>query len=412
MPASSHPRRQPSRWSRGVALGAATLALAAGLMTPCRADPISIDSLAGVDASGALQPGKVTVGLNDQLAVVLNVDARHGDRSAQGRALPGRARDRDLNDTLYRANDHALVFHLLRTPDNAAAWQPLLGAPGFTPRSVNVGLVLEAPAAGTPTALLARPDRQQPSFDLLLLPRRWLLMATLAALGVVAVVVLCARRTNILRDAMLPQLPPAEQPYSLGRAQMAFWFAIIFTAYTFLYVLLWDYNTLTSQALMLMGLSGATAVFAVAIDAGKNTPMDAANETLRAIGLRTYQDVLQLDQDIAQRQTALQQAPADAADDRRRLQTEIADRLNKKRSWRALTRPYVSEGWWRDLSTDINGPALHRVQLIVWTLAFGAMFVIGLYRTLSMPQFSELQLALMGITSAGYLGFKYPEQQH
>ena len=392
------------------ALRCAVLALAlAALAAPGRAQT-SIDYLGRVNPDGTIARDNVTVGLDGKLAVVLKLDANtvvdptKATLYLDGRAVTG------LADTVYRANETALVFHLLRNDENAAAWQPLLAAASFTPRTVEVGLVLGTPAPGA--ALIVQADHTQPTFKLVLLSPRWMVAALAAVLVVILVVLFCAKRTNILRDAMLPQLAPRDQPFSLGRTQMAFWLAVVFSSFWYLFVLLVDYNTLTSQALMLMGVSGATAAFAVAIDANKDTPIGAANDTLRAIGLHTYQDVLQLDQEIAERQAMLQKAPASAVDATRKLQTEIFDRQNRKRTWRELTLPYVSQGWWHDLTTDINGPALHRLQMVAWTLAFGMLFLLDVYRTLSMPPFSQLQLSLMGITSAGYLGFKYPEVQH
>jgi len=401
------------RTGRGARAGAVlALLLGAALGAPCRAQ-ISIERLAAVDDKGALVTAdRAAVGLNGKLALVLKldpgvvVDPGKAVLYLDGRAIPG------LGDTIYRANERALIFHLQRTADNAAAWQPLLASPGMTPRAVAVGLLLQAPAAGAPFTLLAQEDHLQPSFDLVLISWPWLVAAALAAIAVVGVVVYYARGSNLLRDPLLPQLAPSEQPYSLGRTQMAWWFVLVFCAYAFLFVLLWDYNTLTSPALALMGLSGGTAVFAASIDAGKNTPIDTANDALRAIGLRTYADLQQIEAELEQHRAALRQLPAGADQEQQRLQAEIDARVEKQRTHQQITRPFVSQGWWRDLSTDINGPALHRVQLIFWMVIFGGMFVLELYRNLSMPQFSQLQLSLMGITSGGYLGFKFPEQQH
>jgi len=94
------------------------------------------------------------------------------------------------------------------------------------------------------------------------------------------------------------------------------------------------------------------------------------------------------------------------------LQTEIADRQNKLRLYDRTVGPFKSQGWYRDLTTDINGPALHRLQMFVWTLAIGGLFLIEVYKNLTMPPFSGTLLALMGVTSAGYIGFKYTEQQN
>jgi hypothetical protein len=40
----------------------------------------------------------------------------------------------------------------------------------------------------------------------------------------------------------------------------------------------------------------------------------------------------------------------------------------------------------------------------------GAVFIIGVYRDLAMPEFGSTLLALMAISNAGYVGFKMQEQ--
>jgi len=38
------------------------------------------------------------------------------------------------------------------------------------------------------------------------------------------------------------------------------------------------------------------------------------------------------------------------------------------------------------------------------------VFVVGVYRNLAMPEFSPTLLALMAVSGASYVGFKFPEQ--
>jgi hypothetical protein len=209
-------------------------------------------------------------------------------------------------------------------------------------------------------------------------------------------------------------MPPDKQTFSLARTQMAFWFTLIFASFVFLFVLLSDYNTVTVQALMLMGISSATGLFAAAIDATKDTSSGAANNKLRALGLNTYADVLKVRQEVVDRQQALRTLATGSPPDETAkviLQSEIADRLRLLRTYDDTIQPYFSEGWYRDITTDINGPALHRIQVLFWTLVLGVVFGFGVYRNLAMPQFSETLLALMAVTNAGYIGFKYPEKQ-
>jgi hypothetical protein len=397
-----------------VAVVAFGLAGAAFAQTPGGAAAPFIDRLSAIDDGNRLIEAKskdevVSLKMRDRVAVILagNIPAKI-DASKALLFLNGH-KITDLKDVAWLPGTHALVFRLSRNSDNAGTWNPVLGAPGFAPRPVAVGLWLDVSTSGP---LIVGADGTQPSFQLVLIPGIWLFAAIVAVLLVIAAVWAAASRTNVLKDSLLPQLAPREQPFSLGRSQMAFWFMVVFATYAFLFVLLWDYNTLTTQSLVLMGLSSATAVFAVAIDAAKETPIGAANETLRAIGLATYGDVLRLDAEIAQRQHQLAATPPVTPDQALRLQTEITDRLNQRRAWHEITRPFVSGGWFRDLTSDINGPALHRLQMVVWTLTLGFIFVIEVYLNLSMPEFSATLLGLMGITSAGYLGFKYPEQQN
>jgi hypothetical protein len=199
-----------------------------------------------------------------------------------------------------------------------------------------------------------------------------------------------------------------------------------------------------------MGISSATALGSIAIDVMKDSPADVCNRALQALGLKTHDDVRKLDEDIAARERGLatlaqsldlerkeaeaaalmsQLAPSDEdlADRAEALATEVAatertiaaygleiqDRENIKRTFEQKVKPFVSEGLLKDLTTDLNGVALHRLQALVWTLALGVVFVIAVYRDWAMPaDFSPTLLALMGISGAGYVGFKYPERNN
>jgi hypothetical protein len=234
-----------------------------------------------------------------------------------------------------------------------------------------------------------------------------LLFALAAVVAVISLVWGHARTRTTLRDNFLPQIKPPDQTYSLARWQMAFWFTLIFAAFIYLFVILWDTNTITSQALGLMGISGLTALAAVAVDVVKDSPADAANRGLQALGLKTYEDVVRVQQEIDDRQKELAGSPT--PDRRKQLQIEIQDRDNVLRTYRARIKPFVTQGWFKDITTDLNGTAIHRLQTVCWTFALGAVFIITVYRSLAMPEFNGNLLALMGISGAGYVGFKYPE---
>jgi hypothetical protein len=72
-------------------------------------------------------------------------------------------------------------------------------------------------------------------------------------------------------------------------------------------------------------------------------------------------------------------------------------------------RPATTAGWWRDLVSDDRGAvALDRFQVVVWTLILGGVFLTSVLWDLTMPEFSATMLALMGISSGTYIGFKLP----
>ena len=308
---------------------------------------------------------------------------------------------------------HALVFSLRRGDSNDAFFKDLLKAPTSRHVPVMVSLGQKTEQGAQIQVLGSAPAASLFQFEVFSSGR--LIAGTLAVLGVLALVWGHARTRTTLRDSYLPQIPPRLQTYSLGRWQMAFWFTLIFAAFVFLYALLSDTNTISAQALALMGISGATALAAVAVDAYKDSPADAVNRGLRALGLNSYDDVLRVKQEIVDRQNELAgiapagTAPAGTGPRRAQLQIEIQDRKNVLRTYEDKVRPFVTQGWFKDMTTDLNGTAIHRLQVFCWTLVLGVVFVIEVYRGLSMPEFSGNLLALMAVSSAGYVGFKFPE---
>jgi hypothetical protein len=298
----------------------------------------------------------------------------------------------------------ALLFLLKRAPLNDAFWRDLLGSPRSDHVNVVVSLGRQS-GAGPSDRIVGTPDGA--GFGLEVFTRWDLTLAT----GVIVLVLMLvwghARNRTTLRDNLLPQLAPARQPYSLGRSQMAFWFTLIFVAFVVLFLLLQDTNVLTSQALLLMGISGTTAAAAIAVDVAKTSPADVANCALQALGLNTYEDVQRVQQEILDRQQQLAALPP--SPQRTQLQIEINDRTSILRTYEEKTRPFVSQGWFKDVTTDINGPTVHRLQVVFWTAALGAIFLYSVYRNLAMPEFNGTLLTLMGISSAGYVGFKIQE---
>jgi len=354
-----------------------------------------------------------TIALNHKLWVVLRqapaIPASRYVLVLNGTPINGLTPTETTYKTAKGESLYTLVFRLARATDNAAFWNDLLSSPklGTVPVEVSLGERAQScqdgqPCVVTPIALPSKPTVQFRVYTL------GQMIAAVVAIGIVLLLVWgLARSRTTLRDNLLPQIEASRQPYSLGRWQMAFWFTLIFAAFVFLYVLLWDTNTITTQALCLMGISGATALASVAVDVHKDSPADAVNRGLQALGLNTYEDVLRVRQEIAVREKELAGNPSTHR--RHHLQLEIRDREVILQTYTDKIRPFLSQGWFADITTDLNGTALHRLQVLCWTVTLGIVFVLSVYHNLEMPQFNGTLLALMGISSAGYVGFKLPE---
>lgn len=372
------------------------------------------------------------VGLNEKLLVPIGaqVDASKYVLFFNGQEVKG------LPEATYDKDHQSLVFELKRNDKNKDLWTALLGSPNpFQPTRVITVSLGERPT-DSKTAL-------QPTiagtFKLEVLPEGRFLIAILVIGAVLWLVLARARKNTTLRDGLIPQIEPKLQTYSLARCQMAFWFVLIFCSFVFLYIITWDYNTISQQAMTLMGISVGTGLAAVAVDVIKDSPADHVNRALQALGFNSYDDIERVrDVEIPGRQQQLTAKTADRApllrkkaaaasggpaltpqeeqqlaqlnQDVTKFTLENDDWQNRLSTYYAKIRPFLTQGWFKDVTTDLNGSAVHRLQVFSWTGVLGGVFLIGVYRDLAMPEFSGTLLALMGISSAGYVGFKYPEK--
>ncbi len=72
--------------------------------------------------------------------------------------------------------------------------------------------------------------------------------------------------------------------------------------------------------------------------------------------------------------------------------------------------PTPSEGFLTDILSETDGVALHRLQIVVWTLILGVVFFTEIYRSFRLPTFDSNLLILMGISGLTYVGFKFKEK--
>jgi hypothetical protein len=296
-----------------------------------------------------------------------------------------------------------LQYHLQRNSENDEAWADLLGAPFSSNRErtyVSVGLENEYPIDKVMYMNLTRIH-----WDLRLL-------GLLIPVGMLFWLLWLAPKTNLLRDigdspakgVLGKNGKPAMKPFSLARCQMAFWFFLVIISFLFIWLITGAFDIITSSVLALIGISAGTALGAAVIDVGKKPEL--ANQ------LTAEKTKLEEESTKLKTQINTTPPPANVAE----LQNTLAEMQNK---WSKvlnkisdLLKPQESGGFFNDLLTDENGDiSFHRFQIFIWTIVLGFLFVSSVYSRLSMPEFSATLLALLGISSGTYLGFKLPERQ-
>ncbi|MET0626094.1 MAG: hypothetical protein ABW250_24380 [Pyrinomonadaceae bacterium] len=311
-----------------------------------------------------------------------------------------------------------LSFRLSNDDDDSKkVWKGLLAKPEGDKRPVKVSVgqegMLPLLVAGTPEKKL----------NLRLYDSWRLNLYTVLFLIALGVFVWLAATRDIIRDSQ-PAEPHegAKRPYSLARTQVAWWFFIIFGSFLFLWLVTNDYNTITSSALVLLGIGTGTALGSAMVDSNKRESMNKDLRTLKPRQEKLGEEVKTLRAQVAGVEAKRVAVPPASTPEEvaalsgwraelaareaelEQLNVEVADAESARR------RP-VSEGFVSDLLSDVNGVTIHRLQIALWTITLGVIFIRSVWTNLQMPVFDDIVLALMGISGATYLGFKIPERQ-
>lgn len=304
-----------------------------------------------------------------------------------------------------------LIYHLEITPENKAVWTDLLGAPDGIRRPVTLSVGLESGSAFDSVH-----ERNNP-VTLTVISPVYGMVALLVIVATLFVLIWLARKTNIIREPGPPPTPGKRRPFNLGRAQMAFWFFLIYASYVAIWLVTDALDTITPSLLALMGISAGTALGEALIDNGKDTAKMNQIQDLTA-------EKQALEQSISQTQTEWDALNATAATtltdqsnrdllnrqlvDSRTRMGQIDQQLRTLASQQSAT---VSSGFLRDVLSDGSGYSFHRFQIFAWTIVLGIIFVSSVYNNLTMPEFSPTLLGLMGLSAGTYIGFKFPEQK-
>ncbi len=268
-------------------------------------------------------------------------------------------------------------FPLIRNDTSKPAWSHLLSQPVLNRRVVvSVGF-----NNGEEIDSFLKPDAKgikelDQQFFLTVIPNIRTAIGLVVILGALIAFLALARHTHIIRDATAPRRPDGIRPYSLARAQMAFWFFLVIASYF-----------------------GNTPTVDV------TRPHLEVVEELGKLRTETLKELEALQKARAQ----ISSADKQQLEENERQQDELRERLANIR-WQAA---YFAWPTWKgvmyDLLAENNLISFHRFQIFVWTLVLGIMFVANVYTELAMPQFSATLLGLLGISAGTYVGFKLPE---
>jgi hypothetical protein len=304
-----------------------------------------------------------------------------------------------------------LSFHLQILPENKHTWVDLLGAPSGIRRPVTFSVGLENQSPFDSVYDLSNP------VELTVISPWYGVIAVIVVAVTLIVFTWLARKTSIIREPGPKPLGAKLRPYSLGRAQMAFWFLLIFSAYVVVWLITGALDTITASLLALMGISAGTGLSEALIDSGKDTASQVQLQDLAAEKRILEQDISQVQAQVSQIEGKPTLSPEDLGN-RESLSNRLLNQrvrisqINQKvQALGPAAESEVSIGFLRDILSDGSGVSFHRFQILAWTIVLGIMFLSSVYNGLTMPEFSASLLGLMGLSSGTYIGFKFPEQR-
>lgn len=273
-------------------------------------------------------------------------------------------------------------FHLVRNEESKDTWALLLGRAAVGElRQVEASVGKADCAEGCTDISTPKP------IQLEAIRAGWFKGYCAVIVLLLASLLLLAYFTALLHDRGI------DSAWSLGRSQMAWWFFFVIGAFLYIWMVTGSYSSLSNSVLALIGISATTAVLGAVIDDSKQTQaaQRAALETKKAALEAANKALLPTDSVYLANTEELKKIDAELA------------QLPKEQK--------TTHNFLRDILSDENGISFHRYQIVIWTVVLAVIFVVRVHVNLAMPDFDGQLLALMGISSGTYLGFKLPEKK-
>jgi hypothetical protein len=323
---------------------------------------------------------------------------------------------------------YTLTFALAKTDSNRTLWLGMLQGNGLVkrPTVLTVGYAFDPNDRRRP--MDSELDATQFFISPVSAPK--LVLSALIMIGLFGAFILLAMKTDLVRDNTSPLNPMDRYPFSLGRCQMAFWTFIVAYAFLFIWVILNEYDSITSSELTLLGISASTGLGSVFIDqinpSAQFSPYitQAERKLRKPAEIKTLLESAQAALGAKRKEIDSKNAEIAGATDavKPSLQAQLttmstaADALAGRVDELEYRKSYFSPGgpfkhFVLDLMQESSTVDFHRFQMVAWTLILGVIFCVAVIEKLGMPEFNETLLTLMGISSGTYIGFKWPAAQ-
>jgi hypothetical protein len=179
---------------------------------------------------------------------------------------------------------------------------------------------------------------------------------------------------------------PKNTCYSFSKTQLAFWTFIILSSFIYIWAITGDLNSINTTGLILLGITSATITASNLISKNAETQALAVDES-------------------APVQNNVGSDDKSTTENSGTPTSKKVDKLVKFRTHKP------GDTFLTEILSDEDGISIHRLQALVFNLVFGIAFIISVLWNYTMPEFSETQLILLGLSSGTYAFNKINENK-
>ena len=317
-----------------------------------------------------------------------------------------------------------------KNPEIKQNWASLLGAPipgfggkesdppkpGFFTRPVNIAIGLDDGSKWIPFEDKIKREKETKAFYVVLEQvnpiKFWIFIIFLT----IIFISICVYRPlqGALKAALSdigpgPKPESGTKPWSLARCQMAFWLVLVTVSFVSIWVTTGALDGISESALALIGIGTGAALGSVAIDISGDS--QAKKKDLQQKLIEMQDETQSIERELQQNQENQASTP-DQKYKKRLLDALLYNKEQIQEKIQRISGNNPSQGFWKDILSDPDGnAALHRIQIVIWTLILGIIYVYSVWENLAMPEFSPTLLALQGLSAGAYLGFKIPDKK-